>query len=245
LAKRESRSPELEEGEALAIAQTAAGYRGNLETRLKQEFGIPYAFLTKEQWERIKAKTGLRDTALFEINIALKRYWLTYLDEEYQSPEAKRTVQTAKLALGDALEGLGPVLTHTEIFKAAFQFDRQTPLQQRISIEEAYEAIQKAYFVLDQIEAQQKKKRGDRQYGPLYDLVHHLDFILASQTGVRVSRSKNRIPSGSATDTPAQYVWTVIKVANLKVKESTVDTILRDYIRDRDEHDRAFPKRVV
>jgi hypothetical protein len=245
LAKRISRAPEIEEGEDLALARTAAGSIGNLEPRVQQELGIPYAHLTKEQWERIKTKTGLGESALFEINIALKRYWQTYLDEEYRSVGAGQLLDSAKLGLGQALEKLGPVLTHTEIFKAPFKFDQQTPLQQRLSVERAYEAIQHAYFVLEQIQAQQKRNRGDRQYGPLYDLIHHLDFILFSQVGVKVTRSTNRIPSGSATDTPMEYIWTVVSIANLKVAKATVDSMLRDYISDRDEHDRAFPKRAV
>jgi hypothetical protein len=233
-----------EDGLVLAEVRSGVGAGNEISKKLKNAFGVPYAFLTEEQWEEIQLKAGLRPSARFELNIALRRYWLERLNASID-PKARDAVVEAKQRLNDALESLVGLIVNEAVFKGPVAYHQRTPLQQREELEQTCESISRASIILSSAEKRLTRGRGQPSYGPLYDLINHLDFILYASHGICVTRSKNRIPAGGATDTPAEYIWTVVKVADLQVSESTVDTVLRNYITDRDEHDRAFPKRAI
>jgi hypothetical protein len=240
------RVPEIANRRDLARAEITSGIGSGvaLNEKLRNAFGVPYAFLTEEQWKEIKSKAGLRGSARFELNIALRRYW----DERLKTsipPGAQIVIADVKQRLNDAFGSLVELILNEDVFKGPVAYHQRTPLQQREQLEETCESLARAQIILSAAEKRLTRGRGKPSEGPLYDLIHHLDFILYASHAICVTRSKNRIPAGAATDTPLEYVWTVIKVANLQVSKSTVDTVLRNYITDRDEHDRAFPKRAI
>jgi hypothetical protein len=227
-----------------AEIHSGVGSGKELNKRVKNAFGVPYAFLTEGQWKEIQSKADLRPSARFELNIALRRYWLER-DKAMIDPDARTAVAEVRKKLDDALGSLVELIFNEDVFKGPVAYHQRTPLQQREQLEETCESISHALIILSDAEKRLTRNRGKPDEGPLYDLIHHLDFILYASHGVCLTRSKNRIPAGGATDTPLEYVWTVIKVANLQVARGTVDTVLRDYITDRDEHDRNFPKRAL
>jgi hypothetical protein len=240
------RTPATTSGAELILAEVHSGVGAGKEInkKLKNAFGVPYAFLTEKQWKEIQSKAGLRPSARFELNIALRRYWLERFNTTID-PKARDAVAEARQRLDDALGSLVGLIVNEEVFKGPVAYYQRTPLEQREELEQTCESISRASLILSAAEKRLTRGRGQPSYGPLYDLINHLDFILYASHGICVTRSKNRIPAGAATDTPAEYIWTVLKVADLQVSESTVDTVLRNYITDRDEHDRAFPKRAI
>jgi hypothetical protein len=240
------RSRKLATGIDLVRSETTSGIGAgkHLNEKVKSAFGVPYAFLTEEEWREIQLKAGLRPSARFELNIALRRYWLERLKFSID-PKALDAVAEVKQRLDDAFASLVELILNEDVFKGPVAYHQWTPLQQREQLEETCESISRAQIILSAAEKRLTRSRGKPSEGPLYDLINHLDFILYASHGICVTRSKNRIPAGAATDTPLEYVWTVIKVANLQVSKSTVDTVLRNYITDRDEHDRAFPERAI
>ncbi len=244
--KAPPRIPKIASGIDLVRAETTSGVGSGkrLNEKLRKTFGVPYAFLTEEQWKEIQFKSGLRHTARFELNIALRRYWLERLNASI-SDETREAVAAAREKLNEAFETLAELVVNEEFFKGPLEFHQRSPLQQRLELEETCDSISRAQIIISAAAKRLARGRGQPSYGPLYDLIHHLDFILYKSHAVRVTRSKNRIPAVGATDTPMEYVWTVIKGANLEVSKSTVDTILRDYIKERDEHDRTFADRTI
>jgi hypothetical protein len=240
------RTPATTSGTELILAEVHSGVGAGKEInkKLKNAFGVPYAFLTEEQWKEIQSKAGLRPSARFELNIALRRYWLERFNSS-MDPKARDAVAEARQRLDDALESLVELIVNEEVFKGPVAYYQRTPLQQREELEQTCESISRASLILSASEKRLTRGRGQPSYGPLYDLINHLDFILYASHGICVTRSKNRIPAGGATNTPLEYVWSVLQIADLQVSESTVDTVLRNYITDRDEHDRAFPKRAL
>jgi hypothetical protein len=244
--KAPPRIPEMVSGIDLIQAETSSGVGSGkrLNKKLQNAFGVPYAFLTEAQWKEIQSKAGFRPSARFEINIALRRYWMERFDASIK-PEAHAAVVEAKQKLVEALKSIVELIVSEDVFKGPVAYHQRTPLQQRKELEKTCESISRAHTILSAAEKRLTRGRGQPSYGPLYDLIHHLDFILYAQHGIRVTRSKNRIPAAPATDTPSEYIWTVIRVADLQVSKSTIDTVLRNYITDRDEHDRVFPKRAV
>jgi hypothetical protein len=244
--KAPPRVPEIANRRDLARAEITSGVGSSkhLNEKVRKAFGVPYAFLTEEQWKEIQSKSGLRHTARFELNIALRRYWLERFDATI-SDKTREDVAEATKKLKETYGALAELIVNAEFFKGPLEYHQRSPLQQRLELEDTCETISRAQIILAAAAKRLARGRGQPSYGPLYDLIHHLDFILCKSHGVRVTRSKNRISAGGATDTPMEYVWTVIKAANLEVSKSTVDTILRDYIKDRDEHDRAFADRAI
>jgi hypothetical protein len=95
--KAPPRIPEIPSASDLIRAEVSSGVGSGerLNKKLQREFGVPYAFLTEAQWKEIKSKAGFRESARFEINIALRRYWLERLDASIK-PEARDQVVEAK-----------------------------------------------------------------------------------------------------------------------------------------------------
>jgi hypothetical protein len=227
-----------------AEIHSGVGSGKGLNEKLKNAFGVPYAFLTEGQWKEIKSKAGLRPSARFELNIALRRYWLERLKNSI-APGASDSVANVRQLLQDALHSLADLIFNEDVFKGPVAYYQRTPLQQRERLEQTCESISRAQVILSAAEKRLTRGRGQPSEGPLYDLINHLDFILYASHGICISRSKNRIPAGGATDTPFEYVWTVVQAANLQVLKNTVDTVLKRYITDRAEHDRSFPDRAL
>jgi hypothetical protein len=244
--KPPSRTPETPNEHDLLRAQITSGVASGkrLNKKLKDAFGVPYSFLTELQWEEIRSKAGFRHSARFEINIALRRYWLERLDKTISDETRKAVTETTK-KLRDAFEALFDLISNDEFFRGPVVYHQVSPLRQRQELEETCDSISHAQVILSAAAKRLARGPGQPSFGPLYDLIHHLDFILHAQHNIRLTRSNNRIPVGGATDTPIEYVWTVIKLAHLQVSKSTVDTVLKDYITERDEHDRHFPERQI
>jgi hypothetical protein len=240
------RTPEIPNEHDLWRAQITSGVASGkrLNKKLQDAFGVPYAYLTELQWQEIRSKAGFRHSARFEINIALRRYWLERLDKKISDETRKAVTETTK-QLKTAFEALVELILNEEFFKGPAAYHQISPLQQRQELEETCDSISRAQIILSSAAKRLARGPGQPSYGPLYDLIHHLDFILHAQHSIRLTRSSNRIQFGGATDTPLEYIWTVIKVADLQVSKSTVDTVLRDYITERDEHDRHFPDRQI
>jgi hypothetical protein len=240
------RPPATTTDDELISAEVTSGVGSGkgINQKLRNAFGVPYAFLTEEQWKEIQSKAGLRPSAKFELNIALRRYWLERLNALID-PKARTSVAETKQRLHEAYVSLATLMLDEEVFKGPVAYYQRTPLQQRKELQQTCNLISNAILTLSAAEKRLTRGRGQPSYGPLYDLIHHLDFILYASNGVCVTRSKNRIPAGAATDTPSEYIWTVLKVADLQVSKSTVDTVLRNYITDRDKHDRGFPERAI
>jgi hypothetical protein len=226
-----------------AEIHSGIGSGKGLNEKIQKVFGIPYAFLTEEQWQEIKSKAGLRPSARFELNIALRRYWLGILDKTV-SPDTLSAVGEARERLQAAYEALVRVMTNGEFYKGPVAFHERSPLQKRLAMEETCESIFRTQRILTSAVEGLASGAGPA-HGHLYDLIHHLDFILYKTHGVYVSRSANKIPVGGATHSPKEYVQAVVEVANLRVPWSTVDSVLRDYIKDRGSHDRSFPNRSL
>lgn len=245
--KAPPRAPEYVSGKELIRSEVGGGIgsgRG-LHEKLRKELGIPYAFLTQSQFEKIKSKAGFTENVRFELNIALRRYWISYLDTNDSAP-TRELVDGADEKLEEALGAIAAILNNNEqFFNGPIAFFHHTPLEQSDILEETMASMMRAQKIIQDAQKRLARGPGQPSYGPLYELIHHLDFILYRSHGIVLSRSKNRIPFNGATNTPFEYVWSVAKVANLKVSKSTVDTVLKNYIRDRDEHDRMFPDRVI
>ena len=99
-----------------AEVRSGVGAGKEISKKLKNAFGVPYAFLTEEQWEEIQLKAGLRPSARFELNIALRRYWLERLNASID-PKARDAVVEAKQRLDDALESLVGLIVNEGVFK--------------------------------------------------------------------------------------------------------------------------------
>ena len=243
--KAPPREPQLVSESELWRSQIRGGIgsRRDLHAQLKEELGIPYAFLTQSQYDAIETKAGLLYSSQFELNVALRRYW-TCLREETVSQEIRDLANLAEEKIEDALEAISKVLNKgEEFFKGPIEFFQHSPLEQTDVLEQTMQKLLSAQKVVWDAQKRLARGRGQPSYGPLYDLIHQLDFILYKSTGKVLTRSKNQIHAG-ATDTPFEFVWSVVQIANLKVAKATVDTVLRDYIRDR-KHDRMFWDRTL
>lgn len=240
------RTPETASGSDLILAEVHSGVGSGkaLNKKLKEAFGVPYAFLTVVQWNEIQSRAALRPSARFEINIALRRYWLERLNTVV-APGLPEAIAKAQSKLTEAFKATAELIGNEDVFKGPVAYYQRSPMQQREVLEKACESISRAQHALSAAEKRLTRGRGQPSYGPLYDLIHHLDFILYASHGICVTRSPSRIPVGTATDTAKEYIWSVIRIANLQVAKSTVDTVLKNYIRDRGEHDRSFPKRTI
>jgi hypothetical protein len=226
-----------------AEIHSGIGSGRGLNEKIQSTFGIPYAFLTEEQWKEIASKAGLRDSAHFELNIALRRYWLGIIDKTI-SPETLSAVAEARKRLQAAFDALAEVMTNDEFYKGPVAYHQRSPLQQRLALEATCESIYRTQTILA-VASERLASGPGPAYSHLYDLIHHLDFILYKTHGIYVSRSENKIPVGGATHSPKEYVQAVVEAANLNVPWSTVETVLKDYIKDRGSHDRSFPKRSL
>jgi hypothetical protein len=244
--KAPPRAPEYVSGKDLVFSEVGGGIGSgrNLHEQLRKELGIPYAFLTESQFEKIRSKAGFDRNARFELNIALRRYWVSCLETKV-SAETREAVNLAYDKLEEALGAIATILNNREFFNGPIEYFQHTPLEQSDVLEETMANMMRAQKIMQDAQARLARGPGQPSYGPLHELIHHLDFILFKSHGIVVSRSGNRIPHNGATDTPIEYVWSVVKVANLKVAKATVDTVLKNYIRDRDENDRMFPDRGI
>ena len=240
------RKPIFVTGKELIFSEAGGGVGSGkrLNDKLRSVLGLPYAFLTEGQFQEIREKAGLRNSARFELNIALRRYWIARLDTTV-STETRESVIDAKDKLEKALFAVDSLIKNREFFNGPIEYFHRTPLQQRTALEETCQSIVGALHIVSDAAGRLARGPGNPGYGPLYDLIHHLDFILYKSLGVVLTRSKNRIPYSGATDTPSDYVWNVVKVAHLDVTKSTVDTVLKNYIKDRDENDRMFADRAI
>ena len=101
--KRPARKPVTTSADELVLAEVRSGVGAGKEIskKLKSAFGVPYAFLTEEQWKEIQSKAGLRPSARFELNIALRRYWLERSNASID-PKARDAVVEARQRLDDA-----------------------------------------------------------------------------------------------------------------------------------------------
>lgn len=244
--KSPPREPEAMSADDLIKAQITSGVGSGrrLNAQLKKELGIPYSFLSDRQWKEIQSKTKFRPSARFELNIALRRYWTERLNTSVTAG-AKGAIAESRTKLEAARKSIFDLIQE-DIFKGPVEFYQSTPLEQRKELEGFCASISRADMILASLEKRHTRGSGRPSYGPLYDLVHHLDFILYTQHGKRVTRSNKRmIRDDPETTTSKQYIWMVIRIADLQVAEATVDTVLKDYIRDRDEHDRALPNRMI
>jgi hypothetical protein len=244
--KAAPRLAKLVEGKELIFSEVRSGVGSGtvLNQELREVLGIPYAFLTQTQFEEIKTAAGLRDSAQFELNHALRRYWRPRLETKV-SPETPKSVAEAKTKLEQALSAVDSLIQNREFFNGPIEFFERTPLQQRESLERTCKSIVGALHIVQDAEERLSRGPGNPGYGPLNELIHHLDFILFKTHGVVLTRSKNRIGHGGATDTPLEYVWRVVQIANLQVAKTTVDTVLKNYIKDRDKNDRNFAERTL
>jgi hypothetical protein len=240
------REPQYVSGKELILSEVGGGVgsgRG-LNERLRKELGIPYAFLTESQFKEIQSKAGLSRHARYELNIALRRYWISCLETKV-SAETRNTVNLAYDKLEEALGAVATILSNKEFFNGPIEHFQHTPLEQSDMLEDTMASMMRAQKIIRDAQTRLSRGPGQPSYGPLYDLIRHLDFIFYESHGIVLKRSGKRIPVNGATDTPLEYVWGVVKVANLKVARSTVDTILANYIHDRDENDRMLPDRKI
>src|ERR1700674_4953512 len=98
--KAPPRKPEYVTGKELILSEVRGGIgsgRG-LHEKLRNELGVPYAFLTQGQFEKIQSKAGLSHHAQFELNFALRRYWISCLETNV-SPETIPKINLAENAL--------------------------------------------------------------------------------------------------------------------------------------------------
>ena len=238
--KKQPRTPERPDENELARAKVFGGYIDpELSSQIEEKFGIPNTFLTEKQWDEISIISGLPLEARFEINIALKRYWYSYW-EETVSPETHTEIARVHGLLEDALLSLAQLTKNPDLFKGQIIHFDQSAIEQRIALERTCDTILPALRILSNAQDRLASGRGAKSYGPLYELIHHLDFVFYKCLGTKLRRSDKKIPSPLASGSPKQFVWIVLQAANLQVAESTMDTILRDYIHDRDKHGREY-----
>ncbi|MDA9515065.1 hypothetical protein XI04_18660 [Bradyrhizobium sp. CCBAU 11430] len=245
--KAPPREPEAMSEDDLVKAQITSGVASGrkLNARLEQALGIPYAYLTEHQWNEIQSKTKFRTSARFELNIALRRYWTERLDKS-AAPNAKKEITESRSKLEAARQSLLKLIIQEDVFKGRVAHCQISPLEQRKELEAFCERISGADIILASLEKRHTRGRGQPSYGPVYDLIHHLDYIFYAQHGQRITRSEKRmIRDDPATVTSKHYVWMMMQIADRQIAEATVDTVLRDYIMDRDKHDRPFPKRMI
>jgi hypothetical protein len=234
------RKPDHPVGEDLDKAYVTGGYNNpKISAEIEKKFGIPVPFLTERQWTEIENASGLPVHARFEINIALKRYWYSHLTQKVSPatvPEIKAVVQL----LENVGLRLATLAENEDLFKGQIiHFDRSA-IDQRENLEGTCASIFNAIGILSNSLSRLKRRRGNPSFGPLYELIHHLDFVLYKCLGEKLENSKKRIPSLSTVGTHQSFVWKVVEVANLKVSSSTVDTVLKNYCNDRDRRRREY-----
>jgi hypothetical protein len=177
--------------------------------------------------------------ARFEVNIALRRYWVARLEETI-APQTKEDLRKAKDALEASLEALTRLTRNEDIYKGNIVHFEMSAMEQASILDNCMIAQMQTLELIKNAEQRLKKSRGRPRYGQLYDLIHHLDFVLYTCIGVNVTRSKNRIPSPAAEGSSIDYVTAVLEIADRHVTPSTIDTLLKAYIRDREKHGRDF-----
>lgn len=237
---RKSRDAELATDDDLIKARATGGSNQELlSLQLKENFGVPYSFLTEGQWDRIKTLSGLLEHARFEINIALRRYWYARLNQKV-SPDTIREIGEARTQVQNVIPLLLELSDNEDLFKGEIVHFDQSAIEQRLEIKRTCERLDRIDTLFANAEARLARGRGGESYGPIYGLIHHLDWILYSELGVTFRRSDLKIPSLAATGSPRELLWAIVKIAHLKITENTLDTVLRDYIKDRGEHDREF-----
>ena len=239
--KQPPRNPERPGPLAMLYAETTSGtgYAKILNAELDQRFGIPLSFLTENQWEKIYLISGLPMHARFEVNIALRRYWIARLEETI-APHTKEDLRKAKAALEASLRALTPLTRNEDIYKGNIVHFETSAMEQTALLEKCMIAQMQTLEMIKNAEDRLKRSRGRPRYGQLYDLIHHLDFVLYTCLGVNVTRSKNRIPSPAAERSSMDYVIAVLEIADRHVTPSTIDTVLKGYITDREKHGREF-----
>jgi hypothetical protein len=209
------------------------------ESELKKRFEIVYTFLSEEQWEEVSSIAGLPLHARFEVNIALKRYWYAYLNESV-SPDTLPEIENVHSSLESALNGLLTLSRNPDLFKGQIiHFDRSA-IEQREMLEGTVKSILRAMWLLENAERRLTKGKGARAYGPLYELIHRLDFIMYKCVGGQLKNSDKKIQSPMASGSPKEFVRAILKIAHLQVKDTTVDTMLKRYVNDRDRQGREY-----
>ena len=235
------REPVMADETQIMRSKAAGGGSELLNQKVKNKFGIPFSFLLDAQWDEIVQITGLHIAARFEINIALRRYWDDRIKLKVD-PETIERVVDARDALEKAIDELVPLLDEEELYKGRIIHFEQSAAEQNLRLERCVETMARTEGLLSRVQARLEKSRkpGNEGYGRLYELIHHLDNILHHFLGVNITRSSNRIPSPMASGTSLDFVIAVLQIADLNVTRSTIDTILRDYIKNRAKHGNGF-----
>lgn len=213
-----------------------------LTKNIKEKYGIPLAYISDPQWEDVQKLTGLPHSARFEVNIALRRYWDLRIRNQSPNPETIKAIDNARDAIDAALDALIPLMTREEeLYKGRIIHFEQSALEQHLQLERCLEVMSRTEKLLSRMQdrLERSKRPGKPGYGPLIELVHHLDYVLYSFKGVNVSRSTNKI-SKMVTGSPLDFVRAVLKIADLEVSESTIDTIVRDYVKIRKKGGHEF-----
>ncbi len=209
--------------------------------RVQEALGISLAYLTEPQWKEIQQISRFSRSARFEINIALRRYW----DERIKNlpnSASRRAVEETKSKLGESLRAVqellltkqGPLKKKAALFGGIAANQDQSALDDRLALEGAVLAIQRAVTMLSIAE-----ERIDRpnKAGPLWDLIHHLDYILWKEHRFYVSRSEKRMFDNPSSGSAQEYIRAVVKVANPDIG-ATVDAELQSYITHRGDINR-------
>ena len=239
-APRTRRRPDYPLEGDLDKAYVTGGYNDpKISAEIETKFGIPIPFLTEHQWVEIQNASGLPVQARFEINIALKRYWYAHLTQKV-SPTTVPEIEAVLQLLENAGLRLAALTENVDLFKGQIIHFDKSAIDQRQNLEGTCKSIFGAIGVLSNSLSRLKRGRGNPSFGPLYELIHHLDFVFYKCLGQKLKNSKKRIPSLSTSGTHQNFVWKVVEVANLEVLPSTVDTVLKNYVNDRDRRKREY-----
>lgn len=232
--KKATRVARRPEGDDVVKASVAGGYNDSkLTAEIEKKFGIPIPFLSEEQWEKVSALSGLPVQARFEINIALKRYWYAHLTQT-TSPKTAPEIESVCALLEKSGLRLSALASNQDLFKGQILHFDKSAIEQREILEQTCEQIFRAIGVLENCQRRLKRGRGNPSYGPLYELVHHLDFVFYKCLGQKLANSKKPSPAVSTAVNHQKFISSVLEVANLKVAGSTIDKILKSYVNDRD-----------
>lgn len=213
----------------LLDAELAGETHEELGSEVEELLGIPQVFLTDAQWDALNKWTRLSSQIRVEINLALRRYWHTVTNQRI-APDTLTQIGDARKTLSALTSSLLQLSDNPDLFKRQIIYFDRSAIEQRKILLETCSQLDRADDILSIAEERLNTKPEGPPFAAVYELIHRLDWVLSSHLGIALTRSNNQHIGQLNT---RDFVIEVVKAADLKIKDSTIDTVIRDYISDR------------
>jgi hypothetical protein len=127
------------------------------------------------------------------------------------------------------------VLEDDDAFEGPLEYHhRPSPLEYRLTLKKTYHAMCEAKPILVHLRKRLTRGRGGPRYGSLRSYSSpRLHFVQINWCPFGSVKPPNIAQLHQKTVAPKEWQWSVVKIANLNVKKGTVETILAEYVKDR------------